>query len=175
MMWFTLGSYASKSCVTPKMTPQGYYYFELPRGRGYKMIWVNRSAIIADEEGNEQIQDWLDYRKTEKGNIVLLPRADMNATVVVLQGQCGYRGHSTLLGDFETIEQGAYYYSPRGSLGVDDVKLAVIKDGDIIKLSRTGRTYGEPVEVTYRVVFGHGGIEIIRADEDSDPELKQLL
>ncbi len=178
-MWYIrLGSTASLSCVIPEMTDQGYFYTRIPNGRGYKKIWINRAAV--EQKKNRDgvkyaVADWLNYRITEKGNIVLLPRDDMDATVVILHGECGYRGDSSLTGDFETIYRGAYYHSPRGALGIDDVHLAVVRDGTIINLIRTGRTYGNPKKVTFKVVFGGDGIEVIIADEEDDEELKKLL
>ena len=174
-MYWELGTRAYKRMPEICKTDMGYYYIEFNVGRGYKKIWVNRK-LISEKEGKPKLTtEWITYRETEKGNIVLLPSENKNTTVVILYGECGYRGSSNLSGTFKPILRGAYYHSPNGRLGISDLVLAQIKNGDIIQLKRTGRLYGEPANVTFKVIFQNNEIKIITADEESDSELKNLL
>lgn len=169
------GGYVSKYCLVPNVTDQGYYYITLADGRGVKRIWVSRKAITI-RDGKEVIIDWLNYRKTEKGNVVLLPNDNKNETIVVIEATCGYRGTSTItIEDGEIIERGAFYHSPRGSLGVSDVVLAKVKDGAKVIASRTGRLYGADSTIVAKIVFGGEGIEMILAPEKEDEALFELL
>ena len=172
--------YISKSCITPYMSDQGYFYISIPIGSHgrVKRIWINRKAVVRQEE-EFTIVDWLTYRKTEKGNIVLMPSDNKNSTIIYLIAECGYRGSSKIeILTPETAElvfEGAIYDSPRGSLGVSSCGLYKVKDGAVFKISRTGRLYGADPVITVKVVFTHEGIDLIRADELSDEELAQLL
>ena len=176
------GGSISKSCIIPKMTDQGYFYINIPAGSHGRTerVWINRKAIVQKRGENDketyQIHDWLDYRVTNKGNIVLMPSDNKNETIVLIFAECGYRGDSKIeIENGEVIKRGLYYHSPRGSLGISDVVLAKVRDGTKIVAKRTGRLYGAPSTVTAKIVFTHQGIDLIEAQEESDEELAQLL
>jgi len=184
-MWgfeISRAGYISKGCVVPQMTDQGYWYISIPTGSHGRTarIWINRKAVIQTREGDKvtyQINDWLTYRRTEKGNIVLMPSDSKNETIVYLKAECGYRGSSSIeIENGERIFSGAYYHSPRGSLGVSDCGLFLVRDGTKFKIKRTGRLYGAPSVIVLKVVFSPNNvIELIKTDEEADEELKSLL
>ena len=164
----------SASCVLASMTDTGYFYIPLPDGRGTRRIWVNRGAIkVVRKDGHDSyvVADKLDYRVTEKGNVVLMP-GDKN--IAIIHAECGYRGSSDIKvfrngKEVEPIARGAEYHSPRGSLGVDDVVVVALEEGDIIKVRRTGRLYGADPELTF--VYSAGEL----AEHVPDEELVSLL
>ena len=173
MKWFKIlrDGNVSEGCVLAKMSPAGYFYVEIPCGaHGRKRrIWINRRAI---EQKDEQyaIVDMLDYKITERGNIVLLPgRRD----IAIIEAESGYRGHSAINvfrdgQEVAPIFRGAVYHSPLGRLGVSDIILTELRERDIIKVRRTGRLYGAPAELTF--VYSAGALI-----EYVEEELKNLL
>ena len=174
MEWFKIlrdGS-VGKSCVVAKMNDAGYFYIEIPSGAHgkTKRIWINRKAV---EQEDEQfvVVDKLDYRITEKGNIVLIPG---EKNIAIIEAESGYRGHSAINvysrdgQEVKPIFRGAVYHSPLGRLGVSDIILTELRERDIIKVRRTGRLYGAPAELTF--VYSAGALI-----EYVEEELKNLL
>ena len=176
MKKFTIsrGGSVSVSCVLASVTDTGYFYIPLPDGRGTRRIWVNRGAInIVHKDGHDSyvVADKLDYRITEKGNVVLMPG---DKDIAIIHAVCGYRGHSEVKvirngKEVEPIVRGSEYHSPAGALGVDDIVIVPLEEGDIIKVERTGRLYGADPELT----FVYAGGEL--AEHVPDEELVNLL
>ena len=173
MKWFEIlrDGNVSESCVLAKVSDAGYFYVEIPCGAHgrTRRIWINRKAV---EQEDEQfvVVDKLDYRITEKGNIVLTPGS---RNLAVVEAECGYRGNSTVKvfrngQEVAPIFRGARYLSPRGSLGVSDIVLVELEERDIIKIRRTGRLYGAPAELTFLYSAG----QLVEYVEE---ELKNLL
>ncbi len=183
MLYFSVSrsGYISKGCVTPNMTDQGYFYISIPTGAHGRTerVWINRKAIIQKKENDKvtyQINDWLTYRRTEKGNIVLMPSENKRETVIYLVAECGYRGSSSIdIKNGEEIFKGADYHSPRGRLGVSECGLFLVKDGTKFIIERTGRLYGADPVITLKVIFTHNVIDLIKVQEESDEELLELL
>ena len=172
------GGYVTKNCVLPAQSEAGYWYVELGGG-GHnrpRRIWINSRAIVRKEnEGGEivyEIADKLGYRRTEKGNIVLMP-GDEN--IVMIFAECGYRGRAEI--DVITVDgrddwliaSREYWHSGRGALGVSEHVLVSLKDGDRVRVSRTGRLYGADSEL----MFVYQGNELVRVPEDE--EIEELL
>jgi len=181
MMEFRIdrGGYVSKSCVVPAQNESGYWYVELGGG-GFnrpQRIWVNSRAIIQKGGSNGKasygIMDRLEYRRTEKGNIVLMPGS---RNLVLIFATCGYRGDAELEiipapgkeGE-RIIASRSYYHSQRGSLGVSEHVLAELRQGDRVRVKRTGRLYGAEPEL----LFEYQGTELVPVPEDE--ELEALL
>jgi len=171
----------TKSCVIPNMTEQGYFYIPLSDGAHGRTtrVWINRKAIVQKKEKDKviyQINDWLTYKVTQKGNVVLLPRDDKNETIIHLFATCGYRGTSKI-----DIKHGkkviicSHYHSARGALGISQHGLFLVRDGTIFTIERTGRLYGAPEVITAKIVFAPNGIDLIETQEESDKELMQML
>lgn len=159
--------YVSEACATAKMTDSGYFYYELGGG-GFnrpKKVWINSKAIkMVDDK--YVIADKLDYRVTEKGNIVLIPG---DKDIAVVFAECGYRGGSKIETTAKVIAKEAYYHSQRGSLGVSEVILCEVREGDRFTVNRTGRLYGAEPEI---VLIYTGGTLIKHVN---DEELESLL
>jgi len=170
-----------KNPVHAKKSEQGYFYILLTSGKSlsFSRIWVNRKAVVEKKENDKtiyEISDWLTYRKTEKGNIVLMPSKNRDETIIYLFAECGFRGSSYIeVINGEVVYEKYYYHSPRGSIGTSKQGLYKVKNGTVFRIRRTGRLYGAPETITLKVVFTPKGLELIEAQEEEDEELKELL
>lgn len=179
MMEFRIerSGHVSKSCVVPAQNDSGYWYIELGGG-GFnraRRIWINSKAIIKKSGSNGKasygIMDKLEYRRTEKGNIVLFPGS---RNIVLIFATCGYRGESEVeiipapgkKGE-RIIASNTYYHSQRGSLGVSEHVLAELRQGDRVRVRRTGRLYGAESEL----LFEYQGTELVAVPEDEELEV----
>jgi len=180
MMEYTInrGGYVSKSCVVPAQNDSGYWYIELGGG-GHnrpRRIWINGRAVVRkqDKDGKPVfgIVDRLSFRRTEKGNVVLMP-GEYN--IVVLFAECGYRGTAdAVVLPVDGREQNEwlvagreYWHSGRGALGVSEHLLLLLKEGDRVRVTRTGRLYGAEPEL----MFVYQGNELVPVPEDEELEI----
>jgi len=133
-------------------------------GRTSFRLWINRKLIEKDRDGNEVVRILGKGRrivKTEKGNYVLKP--DPNFCVFKVGWRAGYRGWSeyeVLTPNIDLVVPYRIYHSPRGNLGISEYALvSTLQDRILVRLTRGGRLYGDPSEMT---------VELIATDEGQE-------
>jgi len=132
-----------------------FYYVDFGfgyHGKPYFRLWIASKLVEQDENNFYATITGRGKRivKTEKGNYVLIPDPDYYC-VFNIGWKCGFRGFS----DYEILSKAKavvelelpyeIWDSELGSLGQSRYALVSTKsDRLIVKLTRTGRTYGKP-------------------------------
>ncbi len=146
-------------------------------GRPTAKVFVNPKCLTDDGRDVKAVGSRL--VRTEKGNYVIVP--DENYFTAVVGWESGYRGSSEyeLLVPTELELPYRVYRSERGSLGISTYALITAPVNSVVKakLTRTGRTYGQPKKTVQviRVEDGELRIENMPAEAQEDDELVRLL
>ena len=161
-----------------------YYYTDFgyeAHGKSSFRLWIAESLIEFADTGEREdlyveIEGLRDIKITEKGNFVLIPSE--NTYVFNIGWASGYRGNSyyTIAEPEKVKVEIPYseYRSPRGNLGISNYALVVSNSPSLkVHLSRTGRTYGAPEEMTVEYVYENG--RVISREIHDDPELENLV
>jgi hypothetical protein len=158
-----------------------YHYLDVgseAHGRKTFRLWVNANLVKFDDDGEAYVEFPVAGKivRTERGNLVL--RSVPGWYVYDVGVGCGYRGTS----EFSVLKpEGEYelfgyriFYSPRGSLGVENRALINTKANSVmIKWYRDGRLYGDaPQGIT--VFYADGRVETIDEVPDGIEALKEL-
>lgn len=93
------------------------------------------------------------FFKTEKGTILIIEEQPDPAPRIglLLHAVSGFRGVSLVETDAQVLGHGQIWDSPIGSKGVSDVVLVIANPGDVFRITRTGRLYGAPEDLTVTV------------------------
>ena len=144
--------------------------------------WVNRRLVQITGDGSPLLRlgKGMRIRRTEKGNLVIVPSEEHS--IVVVGWNAGYRGTSgyeILSPQVVEMElQFEKWSSPRGALGVSTYALLSLRgDRVLVRLWRTGRLYGDPAEAVLEYVATEDGVEEREISPAcyEDPELGEAL
>jgi hypothetical protein len=126
-------------------------------GRGRKFSYIPISGVQEDQKKVTNVK--LSETRTGKAKfIVLEDDNDMNECILVLRHTAGYRGSAYVTGDRvnfdsdelfqdfpgEVICEGAIAQGTAGRMGGNSQYIAKLQKGDVFRIKRTGRLYGNP-------------------------------
>lgn len=146
-------------------------------GKPTARVFVHRECLT--DNGQDVQLAGCRLKRTEKGNCVIVP--DPDYFIAVVGWESGFRGS----GSYELItpveEELPYrvYRSERGSLGISRYALVSAGKGKTIKakLTRTGRTYGNPKNAlqVIRVEGSDVKVDFLPQEAQEDEELVKIL
>jgi hypothetical protein len=128
-------------------------------GRGRKFSYIPISGVQEDQKKVTNVK--LSETRTGKPKFIAINLEDDNTTdecVIVFKHTAGYRGSAYLTGDRvdlysdklfkdfpgEILTEGEIAQGAAGRMGGNSQYIARIKKGDVFRIKRTGRLYGNP-------------------------------
>ena len=162
-----------------------FYFVDLGyerHGRHSARVWVSKKLVKSKDDNptNVVVGKNKIIVKTEKGNYVLKPKEGYS--VLMVGWKCGFRGWSKyeILNKDVVVEEIPFekWDSPRGNLGISKYALICVKgDRLIVRLTRGGRLYGKPSEMTVEYIAEENGQKEQEVPEAclEDPELAEIL
>jgi hypothetical protein len=138
-------------------------------GRGRKFSYIPISGVQEDQKKVNNIK--LGETRTGKPKFIAInPEDDSNTNecILVLRHTAGYRGWADITGDRveldsgnlfkdfpgEILVEGAIAQGAAGRMGGNSQYIAKLKKGDVFRISRGGRLYGNPPSY-YGMFDGH--------------------
>ena len=154
------------------MNEKGFRYFYIYNKDRPKKVWLGKEVLKEAKEIKFPLKNHK-IIQTKKGNWVIIPEKRTNLFLVTVS--CCYRGYGKIK-EIEGIKNEKlnflwfYYYSPRGSLGIDE-KCFFNSNKEKIKykVKSTGRNCDGNIEAKEMDI--EGGIVTLPDDE----ELEELL
>jgi hypothetical protein len=121
--------------------------------RDRKFFRATLEKKLTDEyAGKDEILKGSFFR-TENGTLLIIEEQPEPAPRIglLLHAVSGFRGMSLIEAESQALGHGQIWDSPIGSKGISDVVLMIAYPGDVFRITRNGRLYGAPEDLTVTV------------------------
>lgn len=125
--------------------------------------------------GKDEILKGSFFKTAEKGTVLIIKEQPdpVPRVGLLIHAASGFRGMSVIETESQGIGRGQIWDSPIGSKGISDVVLVIAHPGDIFRITRTGRLYGAPEDLTV-IVNEDFSFRVVASDDKEKEDEKEV-